>query len=79
MFGDINLNELERVMDSIGENIAGSSDVFLKVDTDEFLSVYDEANMAASTSISDYLADCRLSSGFRPVKRGLQRRDLFIA
>ena len=57
MFGDINLNELERVMDSIGENIAGSSDVFLKVDTDEFLSVYDEANMAASTSISDYLAD----------------------
>lgn len=57
MFGDINLNELEGVLSSIGENIAGSSDVFLKVDTDEFLLVYDEANMAASTSVSDYLAD----------------------
>lgn len=57
MFGDINLNELKLVMTSIGKNIAGSSDVFLKMDTDEFLMVYDEATRSASASILDYLAD----------------------
>ena len=57
MFGDINLNDLEGVMSDIGKNIAGSSDIFLKLDTDEFLMVYNETTMTATTSISDYLAD----------------------
>eukprot|EP00553_Chaetoceros_curvisetus_P003864 CAMPEP_0204617556 /NCGR_PEP_ID=MMETSP0717-20131115/4495_1 /ASSEMBLY_ACC=CAM_ASM_000666 /TAXON_ID=230516 /ORGANISM="Chaetoceros curvisetus" /LENGTH=848 /DNA_ID=CAMNT_0051631117 /DNA_START=124 /DNA_END=2670 /DNA_ORIENTATION=+ len=56
IFGDINLNELTNVMTDIGRNIAGSSDIFLKMDTDEFLLVYDENTNNATTSISEYLA-----------------------
>ena len=57
IFGNVNLNEISKVMTEIGKSIGGSSDIFLKVDSDEFLMIYDERNKTLSTSVSEYLAD----------------------
>ena len=40
LFSDANLNQLESIMTDIGAKISGSSDFILKVDIDEFLTVY---------------------------------------
>jgi len=57
MFSDANLNQLEQIMTDIGVNIGGSSDVIIKMDTDEYLFVHDNrTNTLASTLISDYLS-----------------------
>jgi len=57
IFGDVNLNEITKVMTEVGMSIGGSSDIFIKMDTDEFLMIYDEGNKTLSTSVSNYLAD----------------------
>jgi len=56
LFSDANLNQLESIMTKIGKDIGGSSDLIMKVDTDEFLAVHDESTNTLTTSISDYLS-----------------------
>ena len=57
LFSDANLNQLAQIMTDIGVNIGGSSDVIIKMDTDEYLVVHDNrTNTLSSTSISDYLS-----------------------
>ena len=40
----------------MGRNIAGSSDVIIKMDTDEFLMIYDEGTKSLKPNISEYLS-----------------------
>ena len=56
LFTDANLNQLESIMTKIAKNIGGSSDLILKVDTDEFLAIHDNSTNKLTTSISDYLS-----------------------
>ena len=56
LFTDANLNQLESIMTKIGKDIGGSSDLILKVDTDEFLAIHDNSTNKLTTSISDYLS-----------------------
>jgi hypothetical protein len=56
VFTDANLNEIEAVMSKIATDIAGSSDLIMKVDTDEFLVVHNNITKTLSTSISEYLS-----------------------
>ena len=56
LFTDANLNQLESIMTKIGKDIGGSSDLILKVDTDEFLAIHDNSTNTLTTSISDYLS-----------------------
>lgn len=55
IFTKTNLNQLESVMTSIAKDIAGASDYIIKMDTDEFLVVYNETTNTLTTSISDFL------------------------
>merc|ERR1711862_572724 len=55
LFSDADLNELEGVLTLIGKHVSGSSDFIIKMDTDEFLTVYDPVNKNLTTSISTYL------------------------
>ena len=41
IFKEANLNELESIMTENAKIIGGSSDVVIKMDTDEFLAIYD--------------------------------------
>ncbi len=50
------MNQLEDVMTQISRDIAGSSDVVIKMDTDEFLMVFDNSTKTLTTSIANYLA-----------------------
>ena len=43
-------------MTKIGQDIGGSSDLILKVDTDEFLVIHDNTTNTLTTSFSDYLS-----------------------
>jgi len=56
IFSDADLNELEGVLTRIGGHASGSSDFIIKMDTDEFLTVYDQVNKNLTTSISTYLS-----------------------
>ena len=56
LFTDANLNQLESIMTKIGRDIGGSSDLILKVDTDEFLTVHDNSTNTLTASLSDYLS-----------------------
>jgi len=56
LFDDVNLNQLGGVLSSIAAHISGSSDFIIKVDTDEFLAVFDEESNDFSTSIAEYLS-----------------------
>jgi len=63
IFSDANLNELESIMSQIGKEIGGSSDYIIKVDTDEFLQVYDkETKSLKSSHMSQYLKELSISS-----------------
>jgi hypothetical protein len=56
LFSAANLNQLVHLLNQIRKNIGPSSDFILKVDTDEFLQVYNEKERALSTSlVHDYL------------------------
>jgi len=56
LFSTANLNELRLMLGQIGNDIGPSSDFILKVDTDEFLQVYNNEEGALSTSlVHDYL------------------------
>ena len=60
IFSHANLNELQALMSQIAAQIAGSSDFILKVDTDEFLSVYDEKTGTIRSSLFEqYLNELR--------------------
>lgn len=52
-------------MTHIAKDIAGACDCIIKMDTDEFLAVYDDSAKALTTSISDYLAELRLDGDSR--------------
>jgi len=54
LFSDTNLNEVEALLTEIGRKISGSSDFILKVDTDEFLTVYSDND--DHTTVSEYLS-----------------------
>lgn len=56
LFSDANLNQLASIMTKIGQDIGGSSDLILKVDTDEFLVIHDNTTNTLTTSFSDYLS-----------------------
>ena len=56
LFTDANLNQLGSIMTKIGRDIGGSSDLILKVDTDEFLTVHDNSTNTLTASLSDYLS-----------------------
>lgn len=43
-------------MTEIANNIAGSSDIMIKMDTDEFLMIFDNSTKAFTPTIQDYLA-----------------------
>jgi len=43
-------------MTMIGDDIGDSSDLIMKVDTDEFMAVHDNSTNTLTTSISDYLS-----------------------
>ncbi|CAJ1934919.1 unnamed protein product [Cylindrotheca closterium] len=55
IFTDANLNKLSILLTALGKQIAGSSDYVMKMDTDEFLAVYDDGSNSLKTSVSDYL------------------------
>jgi len=56
LFSTANLNELVPLLTQIGTTIGPSSDFILKVDTDEFLQVYNKEERTLSTSlVHDYL------------------------
>jgi hypothetical protein len=56
LFSTANLNQLAGLLSQIGNIIGPSSDFIIKVDTDEFLQVYNEKERALSTSlVHDYL------------------------
>jgi len=57
IFSNANLNELENVMTDIGEALSGSADFIMKMDTDEYLTVYDKSTNMMKTSVRSYLAD----------------------
>lgn len=67
IFTRANLNEMESVMTGIAKDISStnSSDFIVKMDTDEFLVVYDNSTQMLTTSIQDYLADLRLDGDSR--------------
>jgi len=56
LFSEANLNEVESIMTKIAKDIGGSSDLIMKVDTDEFLAFYDNSTNTLTTSISNYLS-----------------------
>ena len=56
LFTDANLNQITSIMTKIGRDIGGSSDLILKVDTDEFLTVHDDSTNTLTASLSDYLS-----------------------
>jgi len=57
LFTNTNLVDMERLLTNIGKQIAGSSDMIIKVDTDELLAVYDnKTNMLSPNSIQEYLS-----------------------
>ena len=43
-------------MTEIGANISGSSDFIIKMDTDKFMTVYDNSTKAITTSFTEYLS-----------------------
>lgn len=60
LFSNANLNELEDIMTEIGNNLSGSSDLIIKMDTDEFLAAYDEKSKEIKASIvRQYLLDLK--------------------
>ena len=65
IFTRANLNQMESVMTGMAKDIAGSSDFIVKMDTDEFLVVYDNSTKVLTTSIQDYLANLRLDGDSR--------------
>ncbi len=57
LFTNTNLVGMERLLTNIGKQIAGSSDIIIKMDTDELLTVYDKSsNMLSPNSIKGYLS-----------------------
>ena len=56
LFNNANLNQLEVLMTRLASDISGSSDFIMKVDTDEFLGVYDNTTTALSVDVMEYLA-----------------------
>ena len=56
LFSNANLNELESLMTRVASDISGSSDFIMKVDTDEFLGIYDNATAALSVNVMGHLA-----------------------
>jgi len=57
LFTNTNLVDMERLLTNIGKQIAGSSDIILKMDTDELLTVYNnKTNMLSPNSIQEYLS-----------------------
>lgn len=56
IFSDANLNEMTAIMTDVAKNIAGSSDLIIKMDTDEFLVVYDNSTNSLTTSIPSLLS-----------------------
>lgn len=57
LFNNANLNQLEVLITRLASDIRGSSDFIMKVDTDEFLGVYDNnTTTALSVDVMEYLA-----------------------
>jgi len=57
LFTNTDLVDMERLLTKIGKQIAGSSDVIIKMDTDELLTVYDKSsNTLSPNSIEGYLS-----------------------
>lgn len=63
LFLDIDLNQLTSVMTKIGAEVSGSSDFILKVDTDEFLVVFNSSGLTADIGVKKYLKDFGLDAG----------------
>lgn len=51
LFSSANLNKLEKIMTRVGRDLSGSSDYILKMDTDEYLAVYDEDSHVLKPSL----------------------------
>ena len=57
LFTNTNLVGMGRLLTNIGKQIAGSSDMIIKMDTDELLTVYDKSsNMLSPNTIEGYLS-----------------------
>jgi hypothetical protein len=54
LFSDANLNALETIMTQIGHMLSGSSDYIIKMDTDEYLAVYDEKSKTLKSSLAKH-------------------------
>jgi hypothetical protein len=52
LFSNANLNALEKIMTRIGLMLSGSSDYIIKMDTDEYLAVYDEESNTLKSSLA---------------------------
>ena len=60
LFSHAKLNELTDIMTNIGNNLSGSSDYILKMDTDEFLMVsHEETNELKPSLVKKYLSNFR--------------------
>lgn len=55
IFSAANLNQLETIIQDLAANIAGSSDLIVKIDTDEFIGVYDEVSGELKPNLQEYL------------------------
>ena len=53
LFSRANLNQLEKLMTRIGFDLSGSSDYIIKMDTDEYLAVYDEDTSTLKPSLAN--------------------------
>uniref|UniRef100_A0A7S4ENK5 Uncharacterized protein n=1 Tax=Pseudo-nitzschia australis TaxID=44445 RepID=A0A7S4ENK5_9STRA len=56
IFSNLELNEISVLMNEIANNIAGSSDFIMKVDTDEYVFVGNHIDQPIKTAVSGYLS-----------------------
>lgn len=56
LFSKANLNEMEYYLTIIAKNISGSSDLIIKMDTDEFLVVYDDRTNSLIPDVPSFLS-----------------------
>lgn len=67
LFSDVNLNALEKLMTRIGLMISGSSDYIIKMDTDEYLAVYDEQSRTLKSSLAKQYLRQLMTNVSKPV------------
>jgi len=56
IFSDANLNQLGDIIESIAKDISGSSDLIMKMDTDEFLVLHDSSTNSFTASFPSFLS-----------------------